>query len=154
LRLSKILTKQAFENAIVTNGAIGGSTNAVVHLLAIAGRAGVGLSLDDWDRLGREIPCLLNLMPWGEHLMEDSFCAGGLQAMLREIGGFLHKDAITGNGETIWENVKADPCGNRGLVLELYKPFKPQGGIAVLRGHLFPAGAVPKQWAASPDLMK
>jgi len=153
LRLSKILTKQAFENAIVTNGAIGGSTNAVVHLLAMAGRIGVDLSLDDWDRLGQEIPCLLNLMPSGEHLMEDFYYAGGLPAILREIGDYLNKDAVTANGKTIWENVKDAPCYNRDVVFELGKPFKPKGGIAVLRGNLFPDGAVVKPSAASPELM-
>ncbi|GHD54666.1 dihydroxy-acid dehydratase [Thalassobaculum fulvum] len=153
LRLSKILTKQAFENAIVTNGAIGGSTNAVVHLLAIAGRVGVELDLNDWDRLGRDVPCLLNLMPSGEHLMEDFFYAGGLPAILREIGDFLNKDAVTANGKSIWENVKDAPCWNRDVVFELKKPFKPNGGIAVLRGNLFPDGAVLKPSAASPELM-
>ncbi|MEQ8817111.1 MAG: IlvD/Edd family dehydratase [Thalassobaculum sp.] len=153
LRLSKILTKQAFENAIVTNGAIGGSTNAVVHLQAMAGRVGVELDLNDWDRLGREIPCLLNLMPSGEHLMEDFFYAGGLPAILREIGDHLHKDAITANGKTIWENVKDAPCWNRDVIFEMNKPFKPNGGIAVLRGNLFPDGAVVKPSAATPELM-
>ncbi len=153
LKLSKILTKQAFENAIVTNGAIGGSTNAVVHLLAMAGRVGVELSLDAWDRLGRDVPCLLNLMPSGEHLMEDFYYAGGLPAILREIGDFLHKDAVTANGKTMWENVKDAPCWNRDVIFELAKPFKPNGGIAVVRGNLFPGGAVVKPSAASPELM-
>ena len=141
LRLSKILTKQAFENAIVTNGAIGGSTNAVVHLLAIAGRVGVDLSLDDWDRLGQEIPCLLNLMPSGEHLMEDFYYAGGLPAILREIGGFLNKDAVTANGKTIWENVKDAPCYNRDVVFELAKPFKPTLEVGVLVEQVLGRGA-------------
>ena len=105
LRMSQILTKQAFENAIMTNGAIGGSTNAVVHLLAIAGRMGVDLSLADWDRLGREMPCLVDLQPSGRFLMEDFYYAGGLPVVLREIGDYLHKDALTANGNTIWDNV-------------------------------------------------
>ena len=153
LRLSKVLTKQACENAIVTNGAIGGSTNAVVHLLAIAGRVGVDLSLDDWDRLGKDVPCLLNLMPSGEHLMEDFFYAGGLPAIMREIGDFLHKDALTVNGKPVWENVKEAPCWNQEVIFPLDAPFKPDGGIAVLRGNLAPDGAIVKPSAASPELM-
>ncbi len=154
MKLSKILTKQAFENAIVTNGAIGGSTNAVVHLIAIAGRLGVDLGLDDWDRLGRHVPCLLNLMPSGKYLMEDFFYAGGLPAVLKEIGSLLHKDVLTVNGQTIWDNVKDAPCWNRDVIFPLDKPFKPQGGIAVLRGNLAPGGAVIKPSAASPHLLK
>ncbi len=95
LRMSKILTRDAFENAIMVNGAIGGSTNAVVHLLAIAGRIGVKLSLDDWDRLGRDMPCLVNLMPSGKYLMEDFYYAGGLPVVIKAIGKFLHKKALT-----------------------------------------------------------
>src|ERR1700676_4708326 len=104
MRMSKILTHDAFENAIVVNGAIGGSTNAVVHLLAVAGRVGGPLSLDDWDRLGRDMPCLVNLMPSGKYLMEDFYYAGGLPVVIREIGKYLHKKALTVNGSTIWEN--------------------------------------------------
>ncbi|HEX6978992.1 MAG TPA: L-arabinonate dehydratase [Alphaproteobacteria bacterium] len=154
LVMSKILTKQAFENAIRVNGAIGGSTNAVVHLLAIAGRIGVDLTLDDWDRLGRDVPCLVNLMPSGEYLMEDFYYAGGLPAVMREIGDLLHKDALTVNGRTVWENVKDAPCWNRDVIFPLDKPFKPQGGIAVLRGNLAPRGAVLKPSAATPKLMQ
>ena len=106
LRMSQILTKDAFENAIMVNGAIGGSTNAVVHLLAIAGRIGVKLSLDDWDRLGRDMPCLVDLMPSGKYLMEDFYYAGGLPVVIREIGKFLHKKALTVNGRTLWDNCK------------------------------------------------
>ena len=118
LKMSKILTKQAFENAVMTNGAIGGSTNAVVHLMAVAGRIGVELNLDDWDRLGREVPCLVNLMPSGAFLMEDFYYAGGLPAVLRELGehGSLHKDALTVNGKTIWDNVKDTTCWNREVI--------------------------------------
>src|SRR5205807_10585965 len=103
LKLSKILTKKNFENAIMANGAIGGSTNAVVHLLAIAGRMGVDLTLDDWDRLGREMPCLVDLMPSGRYLMEDFYYAGGLPVVIKEIAQFLHRDALTVNGRTLWE---------------------------------------------------
>ena len=152
-KLSKVLTKEAFENAIVTNGAIGGSTNAVVHLLAIAGRVGVDLSLDDWDRLGKDVPCLVNLMPSGEHLMEDFYYAGGLPAVLKEIGDYLNKDAVTVNGKTIWENVKDADCWNRDVIFSHDEPFKPNGGIAVLRGNLAPDGAILKPSAASPELM-
>ena len=154
VRMSKILTKKAFENAIMVNGAIGGSTNAVVHLLAIAGRIGVKLSLDDWDRLGRDMPCLVNLMPSGQYLMEDFFDAGGLPVVIREIGKFLHKKALTVNGRTIWDNVKDAVNYNEAVITPLAKPFKPQGGIAVLRGNLAPNGAVLKPSAASPKLLR
>jgi dihydroxy-acid dehydratase len=154
LKLSKILTKQAFENAIVANGAIGGSTNAVVHLLAIAGRMGVDLTLADWDRLGRDVPCLVNLMPSGKYLMEDFYYAGGLPVVLREMGDKLHKDALTVNGKTIWENVKDAKNWNEEVITPRAKPFKKLGGIAVLTGNLAPSGAVLKPSAASPSLMK
>ena len=154
LRMSKILTKDAFENAIVANGAIGGSTNAVVHLLALAGRVRVDLTLDDWDRLGREIPCLVNLMPSGQYLMEDFYYAGGLPVVLREIGEFLHKDVLTVNGRALWDNVKDAVNYNGKVITRLARPFKPQGGIAVLRGNLAPGGAVLKPSAATPKLMR
>jgi dihydroxy-acid dehydratase len=154
LRMSKILTKAAFENAIVVNGAIGGSTNAVVHLIALAGRLGVDLTLDDWDRLGRKVPCLVNLMPSGQYLMEDFYYAGGLPAVMREVGSLLHKDALTVNGRTLWDNVKDAVCYNRDVIFPLKKPFKDNGGIAVLRGNLAPLGAVLKPSAATPGLMK
>ena len=154
LKISKILTKQAFENAIVANGAIGGSTNAVVHLLAIAGRMGVDLTLADWDRLGRDVPCLVNLMPSGKYLMEDFYYAGGLPVVLREMGDRLAKDALTVNGKTIWENVKDAKNWNEDVITPRKKPFKKQGGIAVLKGNLAPSGAVLKPSAATPKLMK
>jgi len=154
LRMSKILTKDAFENAIMVNGAVGGSTNAVVHLLAIAGRIGVDLTLDDWDRLGRGIPCLVNLMPSGKYLMEDFYYAGGLPVVIREIAGALHKKALTVNGRTVWQNVKDAINYNQSVITPLAKPFKPLGGIAVLRGNLAPRGAVLKPSAATPKLMK
>jgi dihydroxy-acid dehydratase len=153
MRLSKILTKENFENAIMTNGAIGGSTNAVIHLQAIAGRMGVELSLEDWDRLGKDMPCLVNLMPSGEHLMEDFYYAGGLPVVLKEIGDFIHKDALTANGKSIWENVKDAENYNTDVIFPLKTPFKPNGGIAVLKGNLCPDGAVIKPSAASPELM-
>ena len=154
MRMSLILTREAFENAIMVNGAIGGSTNAVVHLLAVAGRIGVGLALDDWDRLGRDIPCLVNLMPSGRHLMEDFYYAGGLPVVIREIGKFIHKKSLTVNGRTIWDNVKDAVNYNENVITPLAKPFKPHGGIAVLRGNLAPDGAVLKPSAATPKLMK
>src|SRR5213595_3629349 len=126
LRMSKILTKQAFENAISVNGAIGGSTNAVVHLLAIAGRIGVPLTLDDWDRLGREMPCLVDLMPSGRYLMEDFYYAGGLPVVIKEIAQFLHRDALTVNGRTLWDNVKDAVNYDPKVITPLAQPFKPQ----------------------------
>ena len=156
ITIEKILNREAFENAIRVNAAIGGSTNAVIHLMAIAGRLGVKLSLEDWDTLGREIPCLVNLMPSGEYLMEDFYYAGGLPVVLRELGTHdcLHKDALTVNGQTLWENVKDAECYDRNVIFPFSDPFKPIGGIAVLRGNLAPGGAVIKPSAASPALMK
>jgi len=154
LRMSQILTKQAFENAIMVNGAIGGSTNAVVHLLAIAGRMGIKLSLEDWDRLGRDVPCLVNLMPSGKYLMEDFYYAGGLPVVIRELGRYLHKKALTVNGKTIWENSKDAANYNTDVITPIAKPFKPLGGIAVLRGNLAPDGCVLKPSAATPKLLK
>ncbi|MFQ6017900.1 MAG: L-arabinonate dehydratase [Kiloniellaceae bacterium] len=154
LRISRILTRKAFENAIRVNGAIGGSTNAVIHLLALAGRVGVDLSLDDWDRIGHDVPCLVNLMPSGQYLMEDFYYAGGLPAVIRELGDLIHRDAPTVNGRTIWDNCRDAPCHNREVIFPLDAPFKPQGGIAVLRGNLAPKGAIIKPSAASPALMR
>ncbi len=154
LRMSKVLTRANFENAIRVNGAIGGSTNAVVHLLALAGRVGVDLSLDDWDRLGHDVPCLVNLMPSGRYLMEDFYYAGGLPAVIREIGELINKDALTVNGKTIRDNCQDAECYNREVIHTLDAPFKPHGGIAVLRGNLAPDGAILKPSAASPELMK
>jgi L-arabonate dehydrase len=156
LKMSRILTKAAFENAIRVNGAIGGSTNAVVHLLAMARRIGVDLTLADWDRLGREVPCIVNLMPSGEYLMEDFYYAGGLPVVIRELGisGMLHKDAPTVNGRTMWDNVKDAVNYDHKVIFSVEKPFKPLGGIAVLSGNLAPSGAVLKPSAATPKLMK
>jgi L-arabonate dehydrase len=155
LTMDKILTRGAFENAIRANAAIGGSTNAVVHLLALAGRVGVPLKLDDME-LGSDLPCLLNVQPAGEFLMEDFYYAGGLPAVLRELGeaGALHQDALTVNGKTIWENVRNAECYNPGVIYSFAKPFKAQSGIAVLRGNLAPQGAVIKPSAATPALLK
>jgi len=156
ITLSKILTRKAFENAIRTNAAIGGSTNAVIHLIAIARRIGVDLKLDDWDSFGRGVHTLVNLMPNGKYLMEDFCYAGGLPAVLRELAEnkLLHKDALTVNGNTIWDNVKDAPCYNRDVITPFKKPFKKNTGIAVLRGNLCPGGAIIKPSAATPKLMK
>jgi L-arabonate dehydrase len=154
MNLSKILTRSAFENAIKTNAAIGGSTNAVIHLLAIAGRIGVPLTLEDWDRLGSELPCLLNLQPSGKFLMEDFYYAGGLPAVMREIRHVLDGQALTVNGKSIGENIADAPNWNREVIKPLDDPFKARAGIAVLRGNLAPDGAVIKPSAASPNLLK
>lgn len=156
LKPSDIMTKQAFENAIRTNAAIGGSTNAVIHLLAIAGRVGVDLTLDDWDRCGRDIPTIVNLMPSGKYLMEEFFYAGGLPVVLKRLGesGHLHKDALTVSGEGIWEEVKDVVNYNEDVILPADKALTQSGGIVVLKGNLAPNGAVLKPSAASPHLLK
>src|SRR5579863_3330596 len=156
LKISRILTREAFENAIRVNAAIGGSTNAVIHLLAIAGRVGVKLHLDDFDRLGSKLPCLVDIQPSGKYLMEDFFYAGGLPAVLRELSeaNVLRGDALTANGEPIWKNVAEAPCWNRDVIRRFAEPFKADAGIAVLRGNLAPDGAVIKPSAASPHLLQ
>jgi L-arabonate dehydrase len=156
VRPSHILTRQAFENAIRVNGAVGGSTNAVIHLLAMAGRIGVNMSLDDWDRLGRDVPTLVDLMPSGRYLMEDFYYAGGVPAVLRALGekGLLHPDALTVNGKTIGANSVEAKNWNAEVIRPFEKPLVESGGIAVLRGNLAPDGAVLKPSAASPHLMK
>ncbi len=156
LKPSDIMTKEAFENAIRTNGAIGGSTNAVIHLLAIAGRVGVDLTLEDWDRCGRDVATIVNLMPSGEYLMEEFFYAGGLPVILQRLGeaGLLHKDAVTVSGSSIWSEVKDAVNHNEDVILPVDRPLTSQGGIAVLKGNLAPNGAVLKPSAASPHLMK
>lgn len=154
LTLSKILTRQAFENAIVVNAAVGGSTNLIIHLLAIAGRIGVDLTLEDFDKIGREIPLLVNLYPSGQYLMEDFFYAGGLPVVLKELQNRLHGSAITVNGKTIRENNAGAECFNREVIFTIEKPVQPSAGIAVLKGNLCENGAVIKPSAATPELMK
>ncbi|MEP7261857.1 MAG: IlvD/Edd family dehydratase, partial [Usitatibacter sp.] len=156
LKLSKILTREAFENAIRVNAAIGGSTNAVIHLIAIARRIGVKLNLDDWDEFGRGVHTLVNLMPNGKYLMEDFCYAGGLPVVIRELGeqGLLNKKALTANGETIWKNNKGARNDGPDVIMPFAKPFKKNTGIAVLRGNLCPDGAIIKPSAATPKLMK
>ncbi|MEH3148751.1 MAG: dihydroxy-acid dehydratase [Methylobacterium frigidaeris] len=153
---SRILVREAFENAIRTLAAIGGSTNAVVHLLAIARRIGVPLTLDDFDRLGRGLHCLVDLMPSGRFLMEDFYYAGGLPVVLRRLGeqGLLHRDAITANGRTLWDNVRDAECWNDEVITRVEAPFKAESGMAILTGNLAPDGAVIKPSAASPELMR
>ena len=153
VKIGQILTRQAFENAIRTLAAIGGSTNAVIHLIAIAGRLGVPLSIDDFDHLGSELPCLVNLQPSGEHLMEDFCYAGGLPAVMKEIGHLLHLDALTANGRSIGENIAEAQNFDPRVIKTVAQPFKDKAGIAVLRGNLAPRGAVIKPSAATPALM-
>ncbi|MDB5824402.1 MAG: dihydroxy-acid dehydratase [Herminiimonas sp.] len=154
LTMDQILTREAFENAVRVNAAIGGSTNAVVHLLAIAGRMEIKLNLKDFDDLGSHLPCLVNLQPSGRFLMEDFYYAGGLPAVLREIAHVLNRDALTVNGKTLGENIAQAPCYNRDVIMEFGQPFKEQAGIAVLTGNLAPDGAVIKPSAATPALLQ
>lgn len=156
LIMSKILVKEAFENAIRVNGALGGSTNAVIHLLAIAGRVGVPLSLDDWDRLGRDTPTVVDLMPSGRFLMEDFFYAGGLPVVIKMLveNRLVHGAALTVTGKTIAENCSDAANWNTEVIRPMSHPLVEHGGIAVLRGNLAPDGAVLKPSAATPALMK
>jgi L-arabonate dehydrase len=156
LRISKILTREAFQNAIRANAAIGGSTNAVIHLIAFAGRVGVPLSLEDWDQYGRDVRTILDIQPSGRFLMEEFYYAGGLPAILWKLAqhGQLDNDALTVNGKTIGENVKDAPNWDKEVIRDYEKPLVESGGIAVLRGNLCPDGAVLKPSAASPHLMK
>jgi len=156
VKISKILTRGAFENAIRVNGAIGGSTNAVIHLLAIAGRVGVPLTLDDWDRLGSNVPTIVDLMPSGRFLMEDFYYAGGLPAVIRILNsqGLIHSDALTVTGASIAKNVMEAPVWNGELIRQFDNPLVKHGGIVVVRGNLAPDGAILKSSAASQSLMQ
>ena len=154
LRISRILTRQAFENAIRVNAAIGGSSNFVLHMLAIAGRVGVPLTLDDFDRVGHDLPLLVDIQPSGKFLMEDFYYAGGVPAVVRELADVIHRDAITVNGKTIGENTADAPCWNREVIHEVSKPIRERAGLAVVRGNLAPNGAVIKPSAATPSLLK
>jgi dihydroxy-acid dehydratase len=153
-KLSSILTREAFENAIRTLAAIGGSTNAVIHLIAIAGRLGVPLTIDDFDVLASELPCLVNLQPSGQYLMEDFCYAGGLPVVMAEIASVLHLGAVTANGCTVGENVATARNYGPDVIKTMAEPFKARAGIAVLRGNLAPRGAVIKPSAATPALMQ
>lgn len=157
LCLSKILTKEAFENAIKVNAAIGGSTNAVIHLKAIAGRIGVDLQLDDWNRVGRGMPTIVDLQPSGRFLMEKFYYSGGLPAVIRRMGEaslLPHPQALTVNGQTIWENCQQSPIYNDEVIRKIDNPIRQDGGMCILRGNLAPKGAVLKPSAATPELMK
>jgi dihydroxy-acid dehydratase len=153
LRPSRILTSEAFDNAIVALAAIGGSTNAVLHLLALAGRVGVELSLDRFSELGRRTPLLANIQPSGEFLYEDLFRAGGVPALLAELAPLLHADAMTVTGRSLGENIASARVLDRAVISALDAPLAPSGGIAVLRGSLAPGGAILKRSAASPHLL-
>ena len=156
VKMSKILVREAFENAIRVNGAIGGSTNAVIHLIAVARRLGVDLSLDDWDKFGRDVPTIVDLMPSGSYLMEDFYYAGGLRAVMRVLDehGLLHGNAPSVAGPSIGEIIADAPNYNGEVIRSFDEPLTPQGGIAVLRGNLAPGGAVIKPSAATDALMQ
>ncbi|MGH9448314.1 MAG: dihydroxy-acid dehydratase, partial [Terriglobia bacterium] len=154
LRPSRILTREAFENAIRTDMAIGGSTNAIIHLVAIAGRVGIPLPLELFDEISRTTPFITNIKPSGAYLMEDMYYAGGLPVVMRELAPLLHRGALTVTGKTMGENVAAAECFNRDVIKPLSQPLHPQGGTVILKGNLAPHGAVIKQTAASSHLQK
>ncbi|MFT4031450.1 MAG: IlvD/Edd family dehydratase [Siphonobacter sp.] len=153
LTISKILTRKAFENAIMVNAAIGGSTNFVIHLKAIAGRIGVELDLQDFDHLSENIPFIANIQPSGEHFFEDLYYAGGLPAVMKELSNFLNLDALTATGAMLGENIRMSNAHDRSIIATVDEPFKPNTGLAVLKGNLAANGAVLKPSAASPHLM-
>jgi L-arabonate dehydrase len=154
LKLSDVLTRDAFENAIIVNAAIGGSTNFIIHLLAIAGRIGVPLSLEDFDHLSRNIPFIANLQPSGKFFMEDLYYAGGLPAVMKELENFLHLDCMTVNGNTLKQNIEREVSYNREVITTVAQPFNTLSGVAVLKGNLSENGAVIKPSAASAHLLK
>jgi len=152
LKMSKVLNREAFENAIRVNAATGGSTNFVIHLLAIAGRIGVDLHLDDFDKFSKNIPLLANIQPSGQHFMEDLYYAGGLPALMNQMKEHLHTSTITVNGKTVGENIDNTPIYDSNIISTFAEPFKKDSGISVVRGNLAPNGAVVKPSAASPEL--
>ena len=156
LIMSKVVSKESFENAIKVNGAIGGSTNAVIHLAAVAGRLEIELSLDDWEKCGKDIPTLVNLQPSGKYLMEDFYYAGGVPAVIKQLldKDILNKDALTVNGKTIEENNLNAECWNKDVIKDFASPLVNDGGIKILKGNIAPDGAILKPSAASPKLMK
>lgn len=154
MKPSDILTREAFENAIKANAAIGGSTNFMIHLMAIAGRVGIDLHLKDFDQLSKDIPLLANLQPSGAYFMEDFYYAGGLPVVLKELLPHLHKTVVAVNGKTVEENCQKAVCYNEEIIASLEKPFKQESGVAVVYGNLCENGAVIKPSAASPELMK
>ncbi|MGJ9372573.1 IlvD/Edd family dehydratase [Nesterenkonia sp. CF4.4] len=149
-----IMTEGAFHNAIVALAAIGGSTNAVVHLLAIAGRLGVELSLDDFDRIGDGVPLLVNLQPAGEYLMEDLFRAGGFLAVLNEVRHLLNPSTVTVSGRRLVDELPVEAVWDRDVIRTAQEPLQPDAGIVVLRGNLAPSGAIIKPAAASAQLLR
>jgi dihydroxy-acid dehydratase len=151
--ISQVITPASFHNAIVSLAAIGGSTNAVVHLLAIAGRLGIEISLEDFDRIGAGVPLLVNLQPAGRYLMEDLFRAGGPLAVLSQISDLLDATAITVTGSTLVEAVNGHPVWDTDVITPRQQPLQQNAGIAVLRGNLAPRGAIVKPAAASPELL-
>ena len=153
LTLSKVLTRRAFENSIMVNAAIGGSTNFVIHLTAIAGRIGVDLDLTDFDKFSENIPLVANIQPSGQYMMEEFYYAGGLPAVMKELKGHIHTDIITVNGKTVDDNVSKAECFNADVISPVDKPFKEVSGIAVVKGNLCENGAVIKPSAATPELM-
>jgi len=154
LKLSKILTRQAFENSIIVNAGVGGSTNLIIHLLAIAGRIGVDLSLEDFDTIGSKIPLLANLKPSGKFLMEDFYYAGGLPVVINQLKKYLHNDIITANGRSIGENNANPVCYNTEVIATIDKPLQEHAGINVLKGNLCEDGAIIKPSAATKKLMQ
>ncbi len=154
IKMSDIITRKSFENSIMVNAALGGSTNFIIHLLAIAGRMGIDLSIEDFDDFSADIPLIANVQPSGEHFVEDLFYAGGLPAVMKEIAIKLHLDAPTVTGKNIGENIDLAVCYDRNLIGTLHKPFKPESGIAVLKGNLCPNGAVLKPSASTPSLLQ
>lgn len=154
IKLSDILTKKSFENAIITNAAIGGSTNVVIHLIAMANRIGVDLCLDDFDRLSAHVPLIANLHPSGKYFMEDLYYAGGLPAILKELKPILHNDCITANGYSIGQNNASTDCYNRQVIATINEPFNEASGVVVLKGNLCENGAVLKPSAATPRLLQ
>jgi L-arabonate dehydrase len=154
LKMSDIITRKAFENAIMINSAVGGSTNLVIHLLALAGRIGVDLTLDDFDRLGSDMPLLLNLMPSGKYLMEDYYYAGGLPVIINQLKRVIHSESLTINGKSLGENCKGAVCYNRDVIAETDRPIKQKAGIVVLKGNLCENGAVIKPSATSGKLLR
>jgi L-arabonate dehydrase len=152
-RPSEVLTREAFENAIRVNMAIGGSTNAIIHLVAVAGRLGMNLPLELFDEISRSTPFITNVRPSGAYLMEDMFYAGGLPVVMKELLPRLHGKALTVTGKSVAENVAAAECFNRDVIRTLQDPLQPEGGTVVLKGNLAPHGAVLKQTAASPHLL-
>lgn len=153
MRLSKILTKDAFENAIKVNAAVGGSTNFVIHLVAIAGRIGIKLTLEEFDSIGGKLPLLVNVQPSGKYLMEDFFYAGGLPAVIKELAEELHPGTISVNGSSLVDNCKDASCYNREVIARKESPFQKEAGIVVLKGNICENGAVIKPSAATPELL-